>query len=193
MACETLALGGMSVGCRDGIGGIKKAYFTDKANVETVSVDTDTTASTFNMITAMTMATGTTWYAYNFRKNTSDYTSTVTVDDSIGTFAVETVLNLQFSNMDAYKRNSLQALCERDTVCIVEDAKGRFWFFGETYPLAPTTATVNSGKAAADGNLGNVSLSTTDSFLPHGIVDTLFNTTIKPLIVDPDDASNGNA
>lgn len=174
MACSNIQLKGMSVGCRDGIGGIKKVYMIEREKVASVAVNDVTATTNPNMITGITMvSTGDTWYAYNFRRNTSDYTSTVTVDDTLGIFSVETILNLQFSNMSPYKATQLEALCKKDVVAIVEHANGNYWYFGETYALTPNTSSISSGKASTDGNLGTASLKTTDSFYPHAIVKSV--------------------
>lgn len=174
MACSKIQLTGLSKGCREGQGSIKKVWMIKADEVTAVEVADVTATTNPNMITGITMAsTGATWYAYNFRKNTSDMQSTVTVDDALGLFTVETVLNMQFSNMDSYKRTQLEALCKEDVVAIVLDGNGHYWYLGETYPLVPTSATLNSGKATTDGNLGNISLSTNDTFFPHRIIDSV--------------------
>ena len=61
-----------------------------------------------------------------FRKNTGNYTTALTSDPAIGTQAVTTDLNLQFTKAEATKRLEIQSAINAAAVVIIEDMDNIF-------------------------------------------------------------------
>lgn len=174
MACSNIQLNGMSVGCKDNIGGIRKAYICKNDDITSFSL------STANTVSAITMVSGKTFATYEFRKNTSDYQCTITSDDAIGTFSIDSNINLQFSNITSIKNEEIEALGKEDLTVIVLDNMGKLWLFGgksngtkEELPVTCSAGTLNSGKATTDGGIYNITLSTSANHFPYEVTTTV--------------------
>lgn len=174
MGCSTISLSGMKVGCKDNIGGIRKALIVKAEKLEGFTLSSGSTVSAFTW--ANTAATDNYFYVYEFRKNTSDYQSTINSDDALGTFSVDTNINLQFSNIETLKNLEIEAISKEDLAVIVWDNMGKAWLFGggicngkEELPVTCSAGTLNSGKATTDGGLYNITLSTSANHFPYEV------------------------
>ena len=71
-------------------------------------------------------------------------------------------LNLVFSKNETALRDTVNELAQSEVVAIAENADGTMWFLGEEgNGLLTTTATSNSGTAAADLNGWTLALTST--------------------------------
>lgn len=166
MACSNIILKGMGAGCKDNLGGIRKAFIIKEDDLTGVQKDSG------NTVTGFTYAsTGVTFMKYHFRKNTSDYQCTINSDDALGTFAVENNINLQFSNISKEKNEEIEALGKENLVVVVLDNKGKYWLFGGgiDLPVTCNAGTLNSGKATTDGQLYNITLNNSTDHFPYEV------------------------
>ena len=156
MACKSIALSGIGLGCKDHMGGIKEIYLIDEASVGSITYDTEG-----KKITGITIKDDAKFKTYRFRKGTSSMTSTMTTDEAAGTLSVETALELQFSKMETTKRIEIMGMCMGSMKGIVLDSNGHYWFLGADNPISATAATGITGTAFTD--FGGYTVTLTDN------------------------------
>lgn len=167
MGCSINALKGLAQSfCETNLAGIKKVYIANYENV--ASVDVDLSAHT---VSAITMVTGTTFYAYNFAKQTGSLTSTMTKDETNGTRYYTNAAALQFNKLEAKKHLEIQALCQDATAVIVLDNNDKYWYLGYDSYVSATDGTAQTGQSFDDLNGYNITLSAQSAYLPFEIVD----------------------
>lgn len=164
MACKSFALSGIAMGCKDVMGGIKEVYIIKTADVTSKKLNTEE-----SQIATITLAEGSKFKTYKFRKGTASMTSTAASDEAIGNFSVTSELALQFSKMETSKRLEIMALCLEDVEAIVLDWNGKYWYLGYEFPVSATAATAQTGTAATDLNGYNVTLTDTASEFPYEV------------------------
>lgn len=164
MDCSSVTLTGIEVGCKDNMGGIKEVFICLKS-----SITDETFTVTGDKITAISEDSKSEWKSYKFRKQTGGMTSTMTVDDAVGTQYWTTEVTLQFSKMETAKSVEINALCMADTVVIVKDSNNRYWLLGYDNPVSVTAATAQAGTSYGDLNGYNITLSDMSKNLPYEI------------------------
>lgn len=164
MACKSFALSGISLGCKDTMGGIKEVYIIKSGDITGITLNTEQ-----SQISTITTASEAKFKTYKFRKGTASMTSTASSDETIGNFSVTTELALQFSKMETSKRLEIMALCLEDVAVIVLDWNGKYWMLGYDFPVTATTATGATGTAATDFNGYNITLTDTSSEFPFEV------------------------
>ena len=162
MACNSLTLAGIGLGCKDHMGGIKEVYLIKEADVKTITV-------TEGAVSALELEASASFKTYRFRKGTSQFTSTMTTDEAAGTLSVQTDLALQFSTMDTAKRLEIMAMCMESMKGIVLDSNGKYWLLGYDFPISASAATGQTGTAFADFGGYNVTLTDNSKEFPYEI------------------------
>lgn len=155
MACKSIALSGIGLGCKDHFGGIKELYLIDEASVGEITYDTEG-----KKITAINILDDAKFKTYRFRKGTSSMTSTMNTDEAAGTLSVQTNVELQFSKMETSKRLEIMGMCLGSMKGIVLDNNGIYWFLGADAPISATAATGVTGTAFSD--FGGYTVTLTD-------------------------------
>ena len=130
--------------CRDSVGGIKTIYLANKHLLEDVT-------SADGVVTAITMASGSYFYRYDLRKQTSNFTETIEASDENGTVFFEQEANIMLSKLEAQKRNEIFLIAKADTVLVAEDRNGKQWILGKENGLT-LTGTAETGTAFGDMN-----------------------------------------
>jgi hypothetical protein len=149
MACETLD-GGITLGCDNNIGGVKKIRFAEKDSVTSFALSSP--GSEINSFT-MSGSPVAKFYEFEFNKNTSSYTEETTEDQASGRSLSVQTINLVLNRREKTKRDAIITLSRRkDLVCIVTDQNDINWYFGETNGVNLTTNTGGSGVAKTDAN-----------------------------------------
>lgn len=164
MACKSFALSGIALPCKDNMGGIKEVYITKSSDISGIELNTEK-----SQVSTITMAEGTKFKTYKFRKGTANMTSTAASDEAIGNFSVTTELALQFSKMETSKRLEIMALCLEDVVAVALDFNGKYWLMGYDFPVSATAATAQTGTATTDLNGYNITLTDTSAEFPFEI------------------------
>lgn len=162
MACNTVTLNGINAKCDTSAGGIKRVLIAQKDDVQTITVD-----STTGVIDTITMVSGKTFVQWLFRKNTGSYTTSLTSDPAIGTQAVTTDLNLQFTKAEATKRLEIQSAINAAAVVIIEDMYGQYILLGKDNEVSVTAVNQQSGTAVTDLNGYTLTFQDVSLELPH--------------------------
>lgn len=165
--CVTLA--GIARDCKDSAGGIKRVWIAcfDDVTAKTVSGEE---------ITALTLATGATGFKeYRFRKETGSLTMNIQTDRVNGTSYWENDLVLQFTKLETAKRIEIQALVIGDTVVIVEDNNGKYWYLGYDEPVDLSEGTGETGTAWADFNGYNITLQDISKEHPYEVTQAVID------------------
>ncbi len=142
MACTTITE--ILKSCDNNIGGIRQVWLWDMEDVDVI------TASASNW-TYDEITLDTTPVAYEFIRNSSNYTEDGTIDLVNGSSFVTATLNLVFSRREAAKSQSIKVLGEgqRYLGALVLDSNGIYWVFNE---LQLSATGEGSGTAKADGS-----------------------------------------
>lgn len=154
---QTLA--GISLDCTNNMGGIKTVYIANFDNVKSVTESN-------NVITGITMESGTTFKTYQFRKGTSSMSSELTADESNGLNFVTTTLNLVFTRMDTAKRIEMSALAIAQLAVIVLDSNGVYWYLTPDEYASASAGTAETGTAKGDRNAYSLTLTTENETYP---------------------------
>lgn len=140
--------GGITKGCENNVGGIKKAYL-----VELEYVDEFTRTSPDETITTITMIPEKVFYEFEFNKNTSNFTEVTTYDQAVGSEVCTQTITLVLNRREQTKRDTLLLIGKgKDLVIVVKDANDKYWVFGETAGLNLTEKNSESGTVKTDRN-----------------------------------------
>lgn len=161
-SCNTVTLTGINGRCDTSAGGIKRILIAQKDDVTNINVDTTT-----GIIDTITMATGKYFVQWLFRKNTGNYTTSLSSDPAIGTQAVTTDLNLQFTKAEATKRLEIQSAINAAAVVIIEDMYGQYILLGKDNEVSVTSVNQQSGTAVTDLNGYTLTFQDVSLELPH--------------------------
>lgn len=161
MACNTVTLNGINAKCDTSAGGIKRILIAQKEDV------TIGTPNEQGIITEITVASGKYFVQWLFRKNTANYTTTLTSDPAIGTQALTTDLNLQFTKAEAIKRLEIQSAINASAVIIIEDMYGQYILLGKDNDVTVTAVNQQSGTAITDLNGYTLTFQDVSLELPH--------------------------
>ena len=166
MECNSIVLANIAKDCNPNSGGIRKVYLAIwEQNIFTTSAATDGTKVTG-------VKSGTTWYEYNFRKNTGSYNSTQTVSDTGNNYFTNT-LTMVFSRMETKKRTAVQALSVGEVAGIIEDCNGKFWAFGQNEAAVSAGNSADTGTQKSDTNAYTVVLNDESLEYPYEVESTV--------------------
>lgn len=188
MAYCIQTLKGITLDCSHSLGGIKTVYIANyndvtdiKYNASTGSTTGSTSGATYtgDTITGITMASGTTFKPYQFRKQTGSLTSTLTVDETAGVNYVSTELSLVFTKMETKKRLELSALSVGQLAVIVEDSNGTFWYLGKDDYVSVSAGGGQTGTAKGDGNNYTLTLRDESDTYPYEITKEAVESVIE--------------
>lgn len=163
MACsQTLA--GLPVQCDTSKGGINKVYIAEYPGIGTSGITSGLTIDSAGTVSAI--STASTFYEYNFKRNTGSMTSTLNIDAANGTNYVSTDLVLQFNKMDTAKRLEMSALSLGELLVLCVDSNNKVWVLGVNEPVSASAGTGQTGQAKADGNYYQITLQANDDTFP---------------------------
>lgn len=162
--CSAQTLNGLCKDCQGSVGGIVTVYAAPWSDVTAL-------ASSGGIITGITLASGKTFYEYQFRKNTGSMTSTLNVTDD-GNVYVSTELALVFSKMETRKRLEMNALSVQDLAIIVKDANGLYWYLGETEPVNASAGEGATGTNRTDSNHYGITFTSLSQDFPSEVSAT---------------------
>lgn len=168
MACNSYTLTGLAGQCKESsLGGIKQVFFALADDVKGVTVTGD-------KITNIEMADSKKFKQYRLLKNTGSLTSTLNVSDNAASYFTNEI-TLQFFKQETTKRIEIMALLMSETVAIVQDSNGTYWYLGKDMPIEATAGTAETGQNAGDANVYNITLSDTSRELPFEIDADVLN------------------
>ena len=139
MSCALTA--GYSLACKDSVGGLKKVYLENFADI------------TYGTVTAGVISTITgSMYLYELPMNTAQFTETVTSSVENGTTFYQTELTIVLPKLTATLRNELKLLAQAKLAVVAEDRNGTKWVLGLENGCYLTTGTSATGTAMGDLN-----------------------------------------
>lgn len=124
------------------------------------------------------------WVIFNFKKNTGELTSEMTVNDN-GSHYYTNGVNIVFAKIDNGKRLSLEAVASGECTMIVLDSNNQYWLIGAENSVAMTTLTATTGVAVGDSNAYNVTISADEATMPILIDGDQAQTIISTLTTAP--------
>lgn len=148
MACALTA--GMTLDCRDAVGGITTVYIVENANVSSVTASSGT-------ITAISMSGSAKFWTYSFKDETGEFTDELMLSDANGTQYSEQTLTFPTFKMSATKRAQIKLLAQNQLCIMVtctNDANGNTATFlmGEGIGATLQNTKGTSGKMKGDMN-----------------------------------------
>lgn len=168
MSCSTLQA--ITKGCDNNSGGIREIYLWGQDDVISgPTVDTSTWTVTALSVSGVAGGTGPSApVAYEFLRNTSNYTEDANIDLVNGSSFVTATINLMFNRREALKSKAIKILGEgqRYLQALVKDANGNYWYFTD---LQLSASGEGSGTARADGSKYSVTLVGETEYLAYGI------------------------
>lgn len=167
MACNPVTLAGIARECENNIGGIRKVYVNLKDYVTT------TLNGQSEEIASVAISGSNKFKTFEFRKNSSNLTSTLNVSDN-GSKYWTSDLVMYFSRMETAKRTAINALAAAEAVAIVEDMNGKVWFLGYDEPVEASAGSGETGTARDDANQYSITLQDTSVQSPYEINATFW-------------------
>ena len=146
MACTTATLHGIKTNCDTSKGGVKAIWISNYSKTNA------TITSGAEGIKEVNITSSSGWLYFYTKKNTTSFTSTLTVDPANGVNYVTTVLSVVFNRMDKAKQREMAALSVNDLNIVVQDSNDNFWYLGIDNPVYASSATGETGTAKTDGN-----------------------------------------
>ena len=124
------------------------------------------------------------WVIFNFKKNTGELTSEMTVNDN-GSHYYTNGVNLVFAKIDNGKRLSLEAVASGECTMIVLDSNNQYWLIGAENSVAMTTLSATTGVAVGDSNQYSLTISADEANMPILIEKDQAQTIISTLTTAP--------
>ena len=165
--CASRTLNGISTDCAPNMGGIAKVYIANfQDGIYTIVEETTSTAVTEGVVTAL--KSGITWNEFNFRAESSNFTSTLNKTADGGNY-VSTEIVLNFARMETAKRLEMNALALNEIAVVVKDNNNKYWAFGIDRPVASSAGSAESGTAFGDANRYSITLLSNDELSDDAI------------------------
>lgn len=151
MSICNVVSGGITKGCENNVGGIRRAWFGNFENLDQEAIVHGSPTRTITSLGLVNAAQK--LQLFEFAKNSSNYTENEANTDD-GNTLVTQVINLIFSRREQAKRDVLVVLGKGkpDLSCIVEDSNGKFFLFGEENGVNLTSNEGGSGTVKTDRN-----------------------------------------
>lgn len=170
MACSTIKTFNLNL-CEGNVGGVTKIWLANVDDVSGITIGSNS-GLTDDGITAITMSGSSKFQEFPIKKNTANFTATLTVNDN-GSSYVSTVLAFNMPRMKADKRAAMQALMMAEAIAIVKDSNGHYWMIGDKdNPLTNTAGTGETGTAKGDANQYTVELTAETNEWPNEVLES---------------------
>lgn len=166
--CISQALAGISTDCQPNMGGIATVYITKfDDGIFTINEISGTSQGVVTGLKESGETWDGKWYKYNFRAESSNFTSTLNKTADGGNY-VSTEIVLNFARMETQKRLEMNALALNEIAVVVKDNNNAYWAFGLDRPVASSTGSAESGQAFGDANRYSITLLSNDGrFAPE--------------------------
>lgn len=170
MACVSLSSITLNK-CQTSLGGILTAWIIDRDDL-TITKSVDSSQNETGEVT-LAVASGKSWSAFQFRKQSSSLNTEMTIDDANGIQFATTTLVLNFSRQEVSKRVAVQSLLSNPNLAVVvKDANGEYIFMGVDSPVSATAGAASTGQASTDPNQYSVTLTDICGQLPYFVAET---------------------
>lgn len=136
---------GYTLDCKEGIGGIKNAYFIAFNDVSSI-------VEASGVVTGLTKATGKRFYKYQLAQETANFSDNLQSNIQNGTLFYEHTLQIILNNRTTAIRNEILLLAKNTVIAVVQDYNDRYWLLGKQAGLDVSEGGGGSGTARADRN-----------------------------------------
>lgn len=148
--CVTLS--GLTLDCRDNVGGIKYAYALPFSSSITLTA-ANGNVSAFSVDGVSVTDISTTFKLYETPRQTGFITENGTFSEENGTAFYTQVASLTFNKLTSGSQAEIQKLGEASKLCvIVKDNNDRLWMIGNNNGAVVTTTAGGTGTAFGDRN-----------------------------------------
>jgi len=142
---------GVTLGCSDGIGGIKTIYVLGATGSTVPDVTAVSISGATGPITGITGAGS--WFQFELKRNTSSLAQNVTKSFENGTIYFEQVLTAVLYKYDQDKRNQLKLLSQNDAIQIIAvDQNDTQYMVGQVNGMYLSAGVAGTGTALGDRN-----------------------------------------
>jgi hypothetical protein len=142
---------GVSLGCSDGVGGIKSIWVLGATGSTEPVVSSVQISGATGPITGITGAG--TWFQFDLKRNTSSLSQNVQKNFENGTIFFEQVLTAILFRYDQEKRNQLKVLSQNDQIQIIAvDQNDTQYYLGQVHGMYLSGGAAASGTAYGDRN-----------------------------------------
>lgn len=145
MACE-LSIG-MTLDCKDGLGGIKKIVLTNWYN--NIGFVFDGATEVVEEITAVSAGE---LFTYELPTQTGSFEETINFNRDNGTVFYTQTVNVMLHKLSAAKRLELQTVAQARVIVFVLDTNNNWWAVGYENGADLSTATAATGATLGDMN-----------------------------------------
>lgn len=177
MACSNFTLKGISRGCKDSLGGVKKVWLASDYDTVINSIEIADNILSIKEETVLEA-----FKVFNFFRNTGSMTSTLQTSDNAGN-SWHTEVALVFMKQETAKKLEIEAMVMSECAAVVLDANGKYWFLGKDNAITGSAATAQTGTAATDLNGYNVTLADDSMALPYEITDSKTIAALEKIVV----------
>ncbi|QDP49144.1 MAG: hypothetical protein Unbinned706contig1001_23 [Prokaryotic dsDNA virus sp.] len=153
---------GISLGCKDSLGGIKEAYIASFNGNEVYTIGGD------DIITGISGTEN--FFTFEQRNEQGEFTQTGNHSVENGTNFWEQVVSLIFTKNDSEDRNTLKVLAQSALLVIVKDQNDTYWVVGKENGADLTASSQSAGKAYGDLNGTTISITGKEQY-PAYIID----------------------
>jgi len=166
MSC--LLTSGYTLGCRDSIGGIKKAYIGNFSSGATYTFAADDTITAFSGATVS-------YFTFEQEIETGEFNQTGAYSTENGTVFFDQQLSLMFHKNDSVLRNQLLVLSQANMSVIIEDQRGEYWLMGIENGVRAISGAQNTGRLYGDMNGVTITVQGKEPEPAHRISSTASN------------------
>lgn len=121
---------GFTIGCADGIGGIKELYFREFSSI--TAVTTNASGTVTNIADGTAAAD---FYTYEVVKETANATEAIQKDVANGSVVYEQNVTYVLNRTSQVKRNEIKLLAQATLMIIVKDQADNLWLYGKVNGL----------------------------------------------------------
>lgn len=182
MSC--LLTSGISKGCRDNAGGIKRVLITNKEMIDTITpLESQLGLTASSDITGITMEhdpiSGATYSFFEFIPNklSSNYVENIQSNLQNDTVGYEQVLTLLFGKNNSTLRDQVKLMAQSELVAIIHDYRDSYKLLGEFNGLELSGGNSSSGTALSDMNGWTLTLTGYERY-PARVVDSAVITSL---------------
>ena len=195
MACTSKYLTSIATSCTSNLPSIKSLWigqydsasftYTYLQDGQSQDITDDDGNKIIEAVSGATLKEGSKpWVIFNFKKNTGELTSEMTVNDN-GSHYYTNGVNLVFAKIDNGKRLSLEAVASGECTMIVLDSNNQYWLIGAENSVAMTTLSATTGVAVGDSNQYSLTISADEATMPILIEKEQAQTIISTLTTAP--------
>lgn len=168
MACS-IVLNNIGEFCGESLGGIVKMWVAPHTTANaTITTDKYTADDTQFKVIEFPQATG-------------SMTSTYNVNQETRTFYVSTDIAVQLPNLAVETSKVIDQMVRGGMAVVVKTAVGKYWGFGEDFPVRISAATAQTGTQMADLQGYNVTFQSTAAHMPSEC-DTAFVAKLEAIV-----------